>query len=178
MAADEEEKVVPEKKGGSNNLIMIIGVALIVISLALSAVSLLTIMNINNKLEAPEETVAEGEAAVVPLNEITTFGFTDDFIFIFEDVENDVTNNVVVGISVGLHNTAEDFADVQTTISGSESILRSGIGAIMARKSYDDFKSSEGMDGLTSEIKGYLQEILVTETVVDVYFHDMLTSTK
>lgn len=177
--ADEEEKVVAEKKGGSNNLILIVGVALIVISLALSAVSLITIMQINSKINTPEgEEEAGVDTALIPLTEITSFDFADEFIFIFNDVENDLTHNIVVSITIGMHNKADDFTDVQTTLTNSEKILRSGIEGMINGKTHEVFATPQSMELLEEEIRAYLNERLLTETVIDVYFHNKLTSTK
>lgn len=180
MAVDEsEDKVVPEKKSGNTNLIMIIGVVLIVISLALSVVSLLTIMGINQKIENPEGVdEAEVDTSIIPLSEITTFEFEDQFILSYDDLDTDGTNTVLFDLSVGMHNTEKDFADIQTTISSSENILRSDVGAKLKRNKYEDFKSAEGMDMLREELKLYFQERLESETVIDVYFSDMLYSEK
>lgn len=173
--ADNEEKVVP-KSSGNSNLIIIIGVALIVISLALSAVSLMTIMSINSKLEATAEAEEEAlDPGVISVLEIDTFSFTEDFIFIFEN-EDGSSNNVVVNISVGIHNVADDAETVAATLAGKETILRDGVEGLVMRKTYQDFKSPEGISALKAEILSYLKAQLGTETLIEIYFNNLLTT--
>ncbi len=173
--ADEEEKVVPQK-ASNGNLILIIGVALIVISLALSAVSLITIMGISKQLTAPEEDEMVMDSGEISLLEINTFKFSESFIFIFES--ETMTNNVVVDISIGVHNTAEDAEAVSGLLTGSESIIRDGVERLVKQKSFSDFETAESMDAVKAEILTYLQERLVTESIIDVYFNNLLTTSK
>lgn len=173
--ADNEEKVVP-KQSGNGNLILIVGVALIVISLALSAVSLMTIMSINKKLEM---TATEEEAGMDPteisLLEIDTFAFTEDFILVYPN-ENGKSDNVVVQISVGIHNKADDATDVLATLGEKEKILRDGVEELLMNKKFIDFATPEGKAAIKDEILLYLQQKLGTETIIDVYFNNFLTA--
>lgn len=176
---DDEEKVVP-KQQDNGKLIMIIGVALIVISLALSAVSLITIMSMNSKLAAPEEALEEelAETGEISVMEIETFAFTESFIFIFNDEEAGKVNNVVVDISVGVHNTADDYDLVMENLSSKESILLDGLEDLVKVKTYSDFKTPDSMEVVKNEILLYLQKKLETEAIIDVYFNGLLTTTK
>lgn len=175
---DEEEKVVPKKKD-SNKIIILIGVALIVISLVISLVSLLSIMGLKKSMVDPEEEqIEEDETSVVSLLDIDIFDFSKNFIFIFEDTDKDIVNNVVVDISVGYLNTEKESAVLADTLSSKEAIIRDGIESLVKEKDFSDFKTRESMDNLKSEIKDYLQEILVTELILDVYFNNLLTTSR
>lgn len=173
--ADNEEKVVP-KSGGNGNLILIIGVALIVISLALSAVSLITIMGISAKLNAPEEVDPENmDPSMISVLEIDTFAFTEGFTLIYEDADGK-SANVVFDMGIGIHNVAEDVEDVKTTLADKQTIIRDGVETLLSNKQYTDFKSEEGKAAVKAEILAYLKTTLGTESIIDVYFNNLITT--
>ncbi len=190
--ADEEVKVEPKEKN-SGNMMMIIVVALVVVSMAISAVSLITVMNINKSIANLGETATEdGEAmdsSQLSVMDIETFDFSENFIFIFDDAEDpDLTHNIVVEISVGVYNPVEPTkeqkeipemaASALTTLATKETIIRSGLESMMKSKSFEDFQTVESIDMVKADILKYLQERLVNETIIDVYFNNMLTSSR
>lgn len=176
---DEEVKAPPKEKD-SGKLLMIVAIALIAVSMALSAVSLLTVMNISKSLVKQEEALAEEEGPVsIPVTEINTFNFTDKFILQFKDVEDEkTTHNVVVEVSIGLLNTAKDYGDVELLLTEKEKIIRSGLEGQLTRLTYENFRTPDALEETTTLLTTYLQGIVNTETVIDVYFNNLLVSTK
>jgi len=179
IMAEDEEKVVAKTKD-SSKIIMIVGVALVVISMVISILSFLTITSLKKSLVVSEEeaVVEEGGEVVTPLSEIDIFSFGKDFIFIFEDKEEKVSNNVVVSINIGYINTEKESEELAATLSSKESIIRDGLESLVKTKSFDDFKTKESLDSLKEEMKAYLQKILGSELIVDVYFNNLLTTSR
>lgn len=183
--ADEDNVVEEGKKsgGGLGGIIPLITLVLVVVSIGISTFAMIQTMGAvkaiqDAQTEAEKPELTPGEISVM---EIDIFTFTDDFIFIYEDPENDLTHNVVVSIGVGLHNTketAEEVATVTATLTSKETIIRDGLGTLMKTKSFDDFKTSESQEALKQDILTYLQERLVTTVIVDVYFNDILTTSR
>ena len=184
MAIDEEEVVVEKSKGGGGGLIPLITLVLVVVSIGVSAFSLITVMGMNSAMkeatmEAEKPEMIPGEVSVL---EIETYAFTDQFIFTYRDaVDTDVNHNVVVNINIGLHNTedtADEVATVTTTLTSKETIIRAGLESMLKAKTFDDWDIAENQEALRGEILTYLQERLATTVIIDVYFNNYLTSSR
>jgi flagellar basal body-associated protein FliL len=190
--AEEEEKVVPKEKS-SGNLMMIVVVALVGLSMVISVVSLLQVMSINSAIatlgQGSEEDGEGMSSDQISVNDIEIFNFSENFIFIYDDPEDpEVTHNIVVEISVGIFNPVEptkeqkDIAEMAlaatTTLASKEKIIRDGLESMMKTKTYADFQSPEALDMVKADILKYLQDRLVNETIIDVYFNNMLTSSR
>ena len=128
--------------------------------------------------EAEMTEIVAGEISVL---EIETFDFTNQFILTYTDtVDSEVTHNVVVNISLGLHNTddtAKEVATITTTLTSKETIIRSGLEDLLKSKTFDDW-SVENQEALRTEILTHLQERLATSVLIDVYFSNYLTSSR
>ncbi|VDN46313.1 Flagellar protein FliL [Petrocella atlantisensis] len=177
---DGVEKVA-KKPQDKSKIVMMIGVVLIIVSLIFSMISLITIMGISKALRGEEEAaeLEENGPPQISVNDIEPFIFSEKFIFIYNDTGNtDKVHNVVVEIGVGILATEKDAAKVLETMTTRETILRDGIETLMKSKSYEDFASAESTDALKNEILLYLQSRLESESIVDVYFNNLLTSSK
>lgn len=179
----DEENVVAEKSSGGGGLIPLITLVLVVISIGVSAFSLITVMGVSSSMKeaAMEAEKPEMVAGQVNVLEIETFDFTNQFILTYTDVvQPDMTHNVVVNISLGLHNTedtADEVATVTSTLTTKETIIRSGLEELLKAKTFDDW-NVENQEALRSEILTYLQGRLSTNVIIDVYFSNYLTSSR
>ena len=178
--ADEEEGVVEKKSGGGGGLIPLITLVLVVVSVGVSAFSLVTVMGLKKSLMvAEEEMQPDIEAGQVSVLEIETFAFTENFVFRYKGLEDpEVTDTVVVDISVGVHSnedTADDALELMALMSSKEAIIRSGLETLMTTVAFEDFKSEEGQALIKADILTYLQERLVTDLIIDVYFTNTIT---
>lgn len=176
----EATEEVKAPKGDSGKLLLLVALVMIVVSIAISAISLVSIMGLKSQMAMQAEEAAKpDDMGEIPVGEIDTFAFTENFIFIFTDKDDpSVTHNVVVDISVGIHNTEDDFADVLADLSSKEVILRDGLGALVLDWTFDDFTTNEGIEGVKADILTYIQGRLGSSSIVDVYFSNMLTSTR
>lgn len=176
-----DEEVVVEKKSGGGGLIPLITLVLVVVSVGISAFSLVTVMGLSNSMTmmAEGESKPELEPGTVSVLEIETFAFSENFVFRYKGVDDpDVTDTVVVDISVGVlsnEDTAEDAASLMTLMSSKEDIIRSGLETLMTSESFEDFKTEEGQTLIKEDILNYLQERLVTDLIIDVYFTNTIT---
>ncbi|PKM68090.1 MAG: hypothetical protein CVU95_05435 [Firmicutes bacterium HGW-Firmicutes-2] len=176
---DGVEKVA-KKPQDKSKIVMMIGVVLIIVSLIFSMISLITIMGISKALRG-EEAAAELEENGPPqisVNDIEPFTFSEKFIFIYNDQNSSRVHNVVVEIGVGILKTNRDAGKVLETMTTRETILRDGIETLMKSKTYEDFASADSTSALKNEILAYLQTRLESESIVDVYFNNLLTSSK
>lgn len=179
----EEEEVVVEKKsgGGAGGLIPLITLVLVVVSVGLAAFSLVTVMGLKKNLMTTEEEelVEDVEPGQISVLEIETFAFTENFVFRYKGIEDpEVTDTVVVDMSVGVHSnedTAEEAAELMALMSSKEAIIRSGLETLMTTVAFEDFKSEEGQTVIKGDILTYLQERLVTDLIIDVYFTNTIT---
>jgi len=177
---DGVEKVA-KKPQDKSKMVMMIGVVLIIVSLIFSMISLITIMGISKALRGEEEAaeLEENGPPQISVNDIQPFTFTEKFIFIYKDTgDSGKTHNVVVEIGAGILATEKDAAKVLESMTTRETILRDGIETLMKSKSYEDFVSAESTDAIKKEILLYLQSRLESETIVDIYFNNLLTSSK
>lgn len=179
----DEDNVVVEKSSGGGGLIPLITLVLVVVSIGVSAFSLITVMGVSSSMkeaamEAEKPEMVPGEVNVL---EIDTFDFTNQFILTYTDVQQaDLNHNVVVNISLGLHNTedtAEEVATVTTTLTSKETIIRSGLEDLLKAKTFEDW-NVENQESLRSEILTYLQGRLSTNVIIEVYFSNYLTSSR
>lgn len=179
--AEEDEIIVAKSTGGKGGLIPIISLALIVVTLGLSAISLVTVMGLKNGMAAAEGDAASEEMMTgeISVTDIDTFAFTDNFIFRYQGIDNPkVTNTVVVDVSIGIlttEDTEEDATILKALLASKESIVRDGLETLLTTRKFAEFQTKEGQELIKSEILLYLQEKLVTELIIDVYFNNLIT---
>ena len=182
--ADEEKVVEKSSGGGLGALLPMITLGLVIVAIGISAVSLISVMGVNSSIQeliANEEKV-ELLPGEIPVTEIETFGFAENFIFSYEDKEDsDLTHTVVVDISIGMHNTedtAEEVTEIKGQLTSKELIIRDGLESMMKSKSFDDFQTEESLGLLKADILAYLQGRLGTGVIIDIYFNNMLTTSR
>lgn len=180
--ADEDNVVVESSGAGSGGLIQLVTLLLVVISIGISAFSMITVVGLKKELtaeiEAEEEEVLAEEVSVT---DIDTFAFTEGFTFMYNDVNEPKSNKtVVVDISVGIlstKETEEEALDLMTLISDNETIVRDGLESLMTMKTFEDFQTEEGQSVIKADIIKYLQKRLETDLIIDVYFNNYISVT-
>ena len=178
--ADEEKVVVQKNSGGG--IIPLITLVMVVVSIIVSAISLIQVMSVSNAMKemATETTKSEGMEGVFEVGELDTWNFTEQFIFQYKNMEDPgVTDTVVVDISLGILNnkeTTKDAAALKTTLTSKENIIRSGVESMMTKEQFADFQTTEGLQKIKGDLLQYLQERLVSDLIVDVYFTGKLTT--
>ena len=177
-----EEEKVEEKKSGGGGLLPLLTLVLVAVSIGVSAFSMITVMSLKSGLTemVQQANTPEGIPGEVDVNDIDTFSFTENFIFRFKDTENPkVTNTVVMDISVGIlttEDTAEDAATLKALMTSKEGIIRDGLESMMTSENYEEFLTTEGLDGIKTKVIEYLQGRLVSDLIIDVYFTNKVTS--
>lgn len=165
-----------------NKLLVIIVAVLVVVSIGLSAISLITIMSLRNQMVVTtEELVEPGEGVIeqLPLSQIDIFNFSDNFIFTFTiEGEAKRVDNVVCSIAVGLDNKSKKFDDILVQFTDKEKIIRAELEKVIKAKTASDFTDPVKLSELETEVIVFLRTMLDTEVVVDVYFTNVLTSSK
>jgi len=168
----------------NNKIVMIVGVVLIVISIALSAVSVIMVNKVLGQINTDESMSAEivDERVMVPIAKQTVYEMPESIIAIFpHEVDGELKGTLNVSVKVGFGIYAEDdekgVADLVTLIGEKEGYLRDRISKLLAAKSYDYMTQDGIQELLQEEILQMVNFELETDYIIQVYFPDgLLTS--
>jgi flagellar basal body-associated protein FliL len=168
----------------NNKMVMIVGVVLIVVSITLSAVSVIMVNKVLGQINNDESMSAaiEDERVMVPIAKQTVYEMADSIIAIFtNEVDGELKGTLNVSVKIGFGIYAEDDEEgvlaVATLIQEKEGYLRDRISKLLSAKTYE-YMSQEGIEELLQEeILLMVSYELETEYILQVYFPDgLLTS--
>lgn len=168
----------------NNKIVMIIGIVLIVVSIALSGVSVFMLSNVMGQINNDDAMSAEieDEKPMVPISEQSIYEMEDSIIAIIQhEVDGEVKGTLNVSVRIGFGCYAEDAEDevteLVTLIGEREGYLRDRIAKLLSAKDYSFMTQGGIEDVLQQEILEMVQYELQSEYVIQVYFPDgMLTS--
>lgn len=173
----DEERVV--KKGSGGGLISLVTLVLVVLSVGISALSLMVVVGMKSSVDnlIQEEPTSDAVPGEVDVLQIETFSFTDQFIFQYKN-EEDESDTVITKIHIGVlmnEDTAKDADTLLALMASKETIIKDGIMTQMASESYGDWQTPEGIEQIKSNLLTYLRERLVSELIIEVYLDGTLT---
>lgn len=164
-----------------NKMILIIGTVLIVMALALSAVSLIKISTVLKKVSAvgTEGTaVTAEEAEKVPISETVNFDLTEPMIGTLPSTL-DPARYANVSIEIGFRlKEGKKTEALRTLMTANEKVLRDRISKVLATKTLEEYQEPGFVDAFQLEILELVSKELDTELIVDVYFSNNLKSIK
>ncbi len=167
-----------KKKKKIPKVFIIIPAVLVVVLIAVT-VFLFVLKPNSSKVEAEEKVV---ETSEIPITEIELLKFSEKFVLIYPDKEAEgIDHNIVLNISVGIHNTketAKEVEELKVTFATKESIMRDSVETLLKTKYVDDFSEVEKIEQLKHEILEKLAGKLESDTLIDVYFNNLIVSSR
>jgi flagellar basal body-associated protein FliL len=163
-----------------SKLILIIGSVLIVISIVLSTVSVIMVSSALKKISSTEQNAnTNKEPDEIPITQITTYQMTKNItLTLMPDESTNKRLNVVLEISVGFDSKNKDASKKIAVLTEKEDIIRDSILKLLQTKTPKDFDPSntESTEKIQQEILTSLSKQLDTDSIVKVYFSNILRS--
>lgn len=173
----------------NNKILMIIGLVLIVVSIALSAISLVTLNNTLGKIQNAENvsTSVTDDRMMVPISEQMKHEMGDAIIAVITNevdgkIEGTLNISVTIGFSIYTVNDKDEkdeaaMAEVDTMLTENEGYLRDRISKLIAAKDYEYLTQTGIEELLQEEILEMVSYELDTDAITQVYFpNGLLTS--
>lgn len=166
----------------NNKILMIVGLVLIVVSIGLSAVSLIMLNSTLGKIEAndPVEAGFVGDRIMVPIADQTKHEMSDSIIAVIQNkVDGEVEGTLNISLNVGFGIYAENdkgeadaevMADIDLKLTENAGYLRDRITKLLAAKDYEYLTQIGIEELLQEEILEMVAYELDTEAIVQVYF--------
>lgn len=165
-----------------NKLILIIGTVLIVIAVALSAVSVImtsSVLKKVNAVTAGTEAVVEGDKVEVPISETENFELADPMIGTLPSTENPKTiANVSIEVGFRIEKDKKKTAPLIELMTANEGVIRDRISDLLETKTLEDYEKEGFKEQFQQEILELISKELDTELIVDVYFRNNLKSVR
>lgn len=163
-----------------SNLILIIVAVLVVIALGLSAVSVVLTSSVLNKIDkVSSDNTSDDDVKSIPITQTIDFEFSDSLIAtLLPKTDSNKVANLSIDIGFKLDKENKKTNDIITLLGDNEGYLRDKISKILATKSSEDLQQPGFRENLQQEILTLVRNELDTDTIIQVYFKNFLTSIK
>ena len=171
MAKAKKPKVKKEKNSEKDTakLVLMIGVVLIVCSVILLGIAVY-MMKSNTGIEQVE--VIDPDK--IPLNQIESCE-TESIVKILPSIDNpEKRMSFTFYVGFELDKESKDLEDTKTMLEESKGLIKSEISGLLNNKYSEDMLKQNSTEVLSQEIFSLINEMLDTDSLVDVYIRDFL----
>lgn len=163
-----------------SKLAMIVGAALLVVLIGLSAANLIMMSSVMKDVKASEEQKDKGDndSGFIPLSQTTSFTMTEPVVAVLKyDKEPDASLSVSITLGFRLDKKNEKSTSDLALLTENEGIISDRITKMLKAKSAEEFESEGFDERFQKEILQVVSdELLGTDSLVEVYFEKSISS--